>query len=412
MRRKVLIVTILVLTMLLQSVVPFTTAYAATSVAITLNSKLYSAVKEDLQRQGITAEYKDANGIIVISESELERVTELNLENKEIDDLTGLDSFKNVTKLNLHANELTTESNLSVLDGLKLNDLDLSSNKLESVKSISSFKDIKNPDITNQKVTGRQIISVNVSEEIEERPTTIEVNLPDILLEDGNRIDPNWIEKSTIKNGSTGPDIDYAKSFAKGSTVLTLKVATGTGEGYKALKGLVKLEINVKDSKSKLANSQMKFYYVVVDQDETGIAFEDENLYKAVKDQLTQKQKINKELSTYESSANKNLYERAYDEALILVIKTDDVINNIPSLILNDKYIEDLTGLEQFVGLKSYLNLSYNYIDSVERIVELEQNKVSKEEELRARYQAILTELKANTEEYKLMKKLKQLKDK
>lgn len=424
MRRKVLVVAILIIAILLQSFMPFTVVYAETeaetkpetetqpgtdtgtdgsvaetedgSVEITLNSNLYKAVKEQLKEQEVTAEYRDANKVIVISHEELEKVTELNLENKEINDLKGLEAFTSVTKLNLHANELTSESNLDSLNGLKLESLDLSSNKLDSVSSISNRNEIKKFDITNQRFTGREIITVDASEDAESNPETVEVELPDILLEDNGRINPNWISKTITKyDGSVSPDISYEDSFGAETPRLSIKIADFKDNTYTVRKGLLKIDVDVKDSSSKLANAKMTFYYAIVDQDETGIAFDDENLYKAVKEQLTKGQDINKELKSITSNGNgKNLYDRVYDEALIMVIKTDDVINNIPSLILNDKKIKDLRGIEEFVGLKSDLNISYNYIDSLKRIIELSDNKTKKEQELRDKYSKILEELK------------------
>jgi len=164
MRRKVLLVAVLIITILLQSVIPLTMVNASTSVVITLNSNLYKAVKNQLEVKGISASYVDANSKIIIEDSELSRVTSLDLSNSKIDDLTGLDAFSKVTELNLTANELTSESNLGVLDNLNLVKLNLSSNKLESIKSITSFNLIRYADITNQQVKGKEVISVDVSE--------------------------------------------------------------------------------------------------------------------------------------------------------------------------------------------------------------------------------------------------------
>ena len=404
MRRKLLIVVILIFAILLQSIMPFTMVYAETGVEITLNSKLYNAVKEELQKKNIVAEYRDANYIIVISQEELAKVTKLNLQNKEIDDLTGLGAFSSVTELNLHANNLTADSNLQELDSLNLTDLDLSSNKLESVKSISKLKEIESVDITDQRIIGREIITVDDSEDAQNYSTKAQVELPDILLEDGGRFDPDWIDR-TIYSGDdeTNPEIDF-ESLSLTDNKLVLNVASGTGSNYKALKGLLKVEIKVDDSKSKIANTHMTFYYAIVNQDETGIAFDDENLYNSVKAQLSSNQKINKELNS--TTENKNIYDRVYDEALIMVIKTDNVTNEIPSLILNDKMIKDLTGLEKFVGLKSDLNVSYNYIDSIERIIELSNNKDNNEQEIRNKYSKILNELKTVVAEYDEQQKI------
>ena len=367
MRRKCLLTVVLVLIMLLQCIGPFAMASdAATGVEITLNSKLYEAVKKSLNEQNIGAEYSDANRTIIITETNLSNVTYLDLSNGSIDDLTGLSSFNNVNTINLTANELTVDSNLDELDSLPLTNLNLSSNKLESVNSITTFDNIATTDITNQEIEEKEIVVVDITEE-SDHSKTYTISLPDILLEDGGYIDADWIEAET--NGDC--TVDWAT--VSGNT-LKINIAEGNVNDYEALKGLVKLTVNVKDSSSKLANTKMTLSYVVIDSDETGIIFEDENLYNAVKSQLTAKQTENDKLESYGESGT-TLYLRNYDDSLILVIDTDTLINKIPSLVLNDKRLTDITGLEEFVGLNTELNLSYNYIDSIDIILELDENK-------------------------------------
>ncbi|MCI8308709.1 MAG: hypothetical protein HFJ45_00495 [Clostridia bacterium] len=405
MRRKVLLVAVLVFAILLQSVLPFTVVNASTSVEITLNSNLYKAVKSQLEKQNISASYIDANNKILISSDNLSKVTYLDLSNAGIKDLSGLSAFSNVTELNLTANELNEDSNLSELDSLSLTVLNLSSNKIESVSSINSFDSIKHADITNQQLTQKQIISVDISDESDHKKTAV-VTLPDILLKDTGKINADWIT-SEIEGNAT---VDWT-SISAGSTDLVLNIASGNGESYTAEKGLIKIVINVKDSASKLANTKMTFYYAIIDSEETGVVFEDENLYKAVKSQLTAGQKENEELESYDKDGT-TLYRRAYDEARILVLDTNVVINKIPSLILNDKRVKDLTGIEEFVGLESELNVSYNYIDTIERVIDLAENKITKEEELQAKYSKALETLRTNKsnldEQKELIKSLKE----
>lgn len=85
-----------------------------------------------------------------------------------------------------------------------------------------------------------------------------------------------------------------------------------------------------------------------------------------------------------------NLYEAAYDEPKVLVISDDDLMNRISSLILNNKEIRDLTGIEYFVGLKSDLNVSHNYLSNIDPIYELQENKEAYEGELQERFNGVL----------------------
>jgi len=432
---------------------PLTMVYAADEqetaetgdVVILLNINVYKAVKAQLQAQGITAEFKDSNDMIIISQEELAKVTKLDLSNSEISDLSsgydaykGLDAFKNLTEINLHANYLTVNSNLHILDSLtNLTKVDLSSNQLTSVKSITNFHNGKTEyDITDQRIVSRNIIVVDDSSESESRQLKAITNLPDILLEDDNGFDPAWlldrngfltrthVEYTDPETGrTTAPEIDYERSFWTVTAsaedeeetesndqlagylnyvdedatapypALVIDVATGSGSSYYARKGLVKFQILVNDSTSKLADTQMTFYYAVVNQDETGIAFDDGNLYRAIKEQLTEGQTINDDTALTKITDDENVYSRAYDEALIMVIDTDKVINNIKTLILHDKRIKNLKGIEEFIGLETELNVAYNYISTLQRILELEENKTAAEAKIQAKYAEVLEKL-------------------
>ncbi len=79
----------------------------------------------------------------------------------------------------------------------------------------------------------------------------------------------------------------------------------------------------------------------------------------------------------------RNLYVDAWDEAQAFVITDLDIVNKITSLILNDKQIRNLSGIEHFVGLESNLNVSFNYINSLAYIYALDANKQSKDSSLR-----------------------------
>lgn len=79
----------------------------------------------------------------------------------------------------------------------------------------------------------------------------------------------------------------------------------------------------------------------------------------------------------------RNLYVDAWDEAQAFVITDLDIVNKITSLILNDKQIRNLSGIENFVGLESNLNVSFNYINSLAYIYALDANKQAKNNSLK-----------------------------
>lgn len=86
------------------------------------------------------------------------------------------------------------------------------------------------------------------------------------------------------------------------------------------------------------------------------------------------------------AESQENLYEAAYDEAKTFVIDDTILVNKITSLILNNKQIRDLTGLEYFVGLTSNLNVSHNYIDNMQALYDLDANKLATQNFMQEQY--------------------------
>ena len=289
MRRKVLLVGVLILAMLLQLFLPFTTAKAASSVEITLNSKLYEAIKSQLEEQGIEASYYDANGKIIITESELAKVTELNLQSKEIEDLTNISKFSSLKYLNLTANMIVAKDsegqpcNLGELNNLpNIERINLSSNRLENVDAIRGLIDNSSIaiDITNQTTIGKGILKAKY-------PTTIStVELPRILAEDKDLIPSDGIILETLNTDGTISTFDRSRASFHDETELDIEIAyispndiDGDGEGndYVSYNDLLKLTVSYTeqyDNNNQYANSVlsgtvMTFYYAIVGEDET-----------------------------------------------------------------------------------------------------------------------------------------------
>ncbi len=82
------------------------------------------------------------------------------------------------------------------------------------------------------------------------------------------------------------------------------------------------------------------------------------------------------------SGDGKNLYIDAYDDARTFVIDDAVLTNKIPSLILNNKQIRDLSGLEYFVGLNSKLNVSHNYLEDINPLYNMEYQKENWEKQI------------------------------
>ena len=123
MKRKMLISIALILIMLLNCISPLFVVNAAEDNEIVLNSKLYKAVKSSLEQQDIDFESNDITHKLIIDN--ISSITELNLNDGAISDLTGLEVFTGLTRLDLSGNNLNKESNLEVLNSLtSLNYLD------------------------------------------------------------------------------------------------------------------------------------------------------------------------------------------------------------------------------------------------------------------------------------------------
>ena len=89
------------------------------------------------------------------------------------------------------------------------------------------------------------------------------------------------------------------------------------------------------------------------------------------------------------------LYRAAYDDAKAFVIPYTDLLNEITNLKLNNKQIRDLTGIEGFYGISLYLDLSHNYLESIEPLVKIMETKAERESALQSEYNRVASSLRA-----------------
>jgi len=498
MKRKMLISIALVLIMLLNCMMPLFRAYAVTGEEIQLNSKLYAAVKSQLTDRHIVYTADDITHTITISPDEKAKVTELDLNEGGISDLTGLDAFSSLTHIELSGNNLSSESNLSVLNSFDLDYLDLSTNKIGDVSAIDQLIDKmlvegKTVILSGQTVTVLYDVSVDVSNTSNNDETRI-FDFP-AILERAGFIKACWRNETMIPEGSYSIGSPSMKTMSNPVTAnnkdFEIRIANVNGTPYL---GLYALEIYIYDDRTEAASAAnlnpaatnmlhgCRFYiYVVVhDNYSTAISMLDSNLYRAVKEQLTAGQTVNDKLESYpfavDATGNtiydecvytkidipghededlyalypenkmagldstttivspsyiwnasegriylaevdgtdvaigefytdsyetttipivlengiivqrqgikfphkgscRTLYLQAYDVAKTFVITNVDLVNKIHTLILNNKEIRELNGLEKFVGLVSNLNVSHNYLDNIDPIYDLQANK-------------------------------------
>lgn len=366
MSRKRMIATVLVMIFMLISLLPSVKGFAAEDGSITFDSALYKAMKNNLQQQGIQASYNDTQYTISISASEIAKVTSLKLSNHEITNLSGLEKFSNVTSLDLSANDLTDTTDLSALNSMKLDFLDLSSNELSDVSAITAIKEIRTVNLHNQIVSKVEVID---NEMVKEGTYQYQCKFPQIITEFAKPMRADWVEFSYDKDSSAGLKFDVG-SFNANSDTIGLKIGNEDGTQFT---GLANLKIKVTDMNNKLYNSQIDLKFVVINNRQRSIYLKDKRLYEAVKEQLMKGQTVNSELKGYTDS--KNLYDKAYDEQQILIIDEDDLVNKITILYLSNKRISDLSGLEMFIGLETGLDVSSNYIKTIDTILDLQAKK-------------------------------------
>lgn len=494
MKRKMLISIALITIMLLNCIMPIFSVYAETDEEIQLNSNLYKAVKSSLTTQGIPFTFDNITHTLTLSSESKSKITELNLNEGSISDLTGLEKFSSLTHLELSGNNITINSNLGVLNSLtNLNYLDLSSNQIEDVSAISAL-------INNLKtkgtiiLSGQNIIKVESvyvdSEEGSDNEQTATFQLPSIL-ELAGYIKACWksVRLTPQTEDAIPPSlsVDSIPMYVNSeNNKISINICSESGQGYY---GLVAVNIRIYDDATEAANaknpnrasenilkdSEFKLYYVVFDKSSEAITTMDTNLYNAIKEQLTGGQTVNSELSSYpyavdsngntiyeeytytskagnedekiltnnetkeieylyntktntlyrydgksigdfinvkpepidiriiaadgtittkagyrlpfiDNEAGKDLYIAAYDDAKTFVISDLVLTNKITSLQLNNKQIRDLSGIENFMGLKSNLDVSHNYLSNIDPIYYLDGQKDLWEDQIVAKY--------------------------
>lgn len=401
MKRKTLISVVLVIIMLLSCISPVLRVYATESSTqtITLNSELYTAVSTYMKSNYTGFAYNDLLRTITANGSNFSDVTKLELTNSDIDDITGLEVFTGLKYLDLSGNELSLDSNLEILNGLTgIEYIDFSTNEIDGFNSWLTLASKDNFDYDSQKVKRVTVIKTEIPYTVDDNGNKIpkkdlkydEPKMTGLYTEivdnaefsrelsDGNIWEPNYIEHYQAASKEI-IDVDD-----EGNISCKLGMVDNSNyykQVFKEDNYMYHLKLTVTDSTSKFYGSTVDNYVIVAYDDEEVITFKDENFYKSVKKQLKKGQSVNSELQEFTDVDR--LFEEAYDTALTLVIDQGDINNNITSLLCDNERISDLTGLEYFVGLESSFSAKYNYIDSIEKIVELEENKAKKEEELR-----------------------------
>lgn len=130
---------ILVLVLIFNMLFPILSMAADESVTITFQeANLYEAVVAELGSK--IESKKDSARTITITQSNLETITTLELSNKKIANISGLEKFTYLTKLYLNVNEISDISPIATLT--KLEWLNFDHNKISDLSSLSNLTNL------------------------------------------------------------------------------------------------------------------------------------------------------------------------------------------------------------------------------------------------------------------------------
>ena len=122
------------------------------------DENLYNAIKEQLHSKNIEYTANDTNKTLTMTQENINKVEILELINKEITDITGLETFKNLKTLDLGQNQITDINAISGLTNLQM--LSLGENhKISDIGAISSLTNLQTLYLHNNQISDIGAIS-------------------------------------------------------------------------------------------------------------------------------------------------------------------------------------------------------------------------------------------------------------
>lgn len=416
-------------------------AEAANETTITFEDEnLYIAIKEALGEK--IKKTNDETLTIVMTNSNISKVSSLNLSGKGIEDLAGIQNFTELTDLDLSDNEIEdinwlagsegkadSEEETESEEGTEEAQTDDEEETTESEENTPSLKNLVKLDLSNN-----HIEDVSVLEDTAKFPSlkkeNISVGSQDLKTVEifnktkGENVTHNLPQIFTYiyeKN----KDLNHSNIATQGDILQGLTVSNIDYEGMKIdinnvqSEGMMKVSFEFGDGFG--AETRLTTYVIVItDPERKGIKFEDINLYNAVKDNLDVMEdedgnplftKANKAEKYWNDNSNTKRVCVWYDEPLTLVIDKNYLYKDIVDLDLNGKQIEDIEGLQYFVGLEE-VDLSDNFISDVEVLNKFAEEKEIAEADLKNIISAKHAELKTYIEEKEAYNELLSLKGK
>jgi len=146
-------------------------------------------------------------------------------------------------------------------------------------------------------------------------------------------------------------------------------------------------------------------------ENQEGIVFKDETLYKAIKEKYEYALKIKTKDFTHENydewsdikfiSGSENEWTFDNDNLIIVANKKD--LREIKSITVSTMHISDLTGIEKFVAAET-LSFENNMIIDISEIIKLDENKKKTTEEFKQKFDAYVAKLATLVGEYNSLK--------
>lgn len=201
------------------------------------NITLYNAIKKALSSRGVQFDFDDSQKIIMVK---IENVTELNLSNSNISDISELKYFVSLKKLYLSKNEIVDVTPLSALKCLSR--LELDDNKI----NINTISSLYNNEDFNLNLSGNNITDISALRNL--------TNLSILSLKKNNITNINPIAnltnlKSLDINENQISDISPLANLKK---LKILKINKNIIEDLSPLTSLIKLEdLYLNDNKIK-----------------------------------------------------------------------------------------------------------------------------------------------------------------
>ena len=345
---------------------------------IQFNDKnLYNAIKRCFDENNIEYTSDDINTTLTMTQENINNIGGLGLQENDISDLTGLEKFIKLTKLELADNNI---ENITILSDLKeLESLGLKNNKITNIDSLSNLEKITWLNISYNGIEDIEVLS-NLKKlkelHMEKNPisdiSALEklplewLSADNCKIEDISPLNTNLsLETTSFFNQKISKTITSGREIALPQILIDAKnpeskAYVGSGKDYQLTNCTIssdgkKVIVNDGETTAKVTIGGTTGAYgttleIKAKSDTIDISFNDINLYNAIKEQLH----------------SKNIEYTANDTNKTLTM-TQENINKVEILELINEEITDITGLETFKNLKT-LDLDQNQITDINAI--------------------------------------------